>query len=427
MTLTQYIFTILVFLRPRPRNDELLAALPRRHFISAWIQRPFVPLISLTVVAALTFQLVKMSYFLPPKVSDAAPPPPQRATSTPQASRASPPLKPNNNNKAQPIRRVQTDRRRPTSFGGWMRNMFPSQRPERGGTSRRQGYWEQMETEGSVRPRRRVTDSQYSIGDVSVDSNHIARWNVARDLSEDQPPHQQRVVPAASKSPLLSNDEPVDTSWSWSPNKGSEDDQISVTQLGGVLRSDDEDDDANNGPQIGSKVVDMSSLGIINTEATAGGKQIHKRNMLRARVKARRRQRRSLKESGDYLGVQGINPLTGQLDIVSPTDSSPMSTTSHQETVNSIMSTWRDKWRNNRRHKAGGSLDKDEDGESCRLQKGKKNVREMGKAVRWKRRAGEWSSIQSPALSPITQSVKSASPSSRESLFSSSQVVTNFY
>lgn len=36
----------------------------------------------------------------------------------------------------------------------------------------------------------------------------------------------------------------------------------------------------------------------------------------------KRQQRRSLKESGDYLGVQGINPSTGEMDVLTPSSGS---------------------------------------------------------------------------------------------------------
>lgn len=39
----------------------------------------------------------------------------------------------------------------------------------------------------------------------------------------------------------------------------------------------------------------------------------------------KRRQRRSLKESGDYLGVQGVNPRTGEMDVLTPSSSSASS------------------------------------------------------------------------------------------------------
>ncbi|KAL7949944.1 hypothetical protein V8C42DRAFT_361032 [Trichoderma barbatum] len=401
MALTQYIFTALAFLQPRSSNNEPLAAFPRtyRYIFGAWIRRPLVPLISLTALAALALYLVKMSYFLPPKISDAAP---QRTTSTPRTS-----LAPKKQQK--PLARASTERRRSASLGGWMKNMFPSQRPERGGTSRGQGYWEQMEREGKTRPRRRMTDSQYSVGDVSVDSSYITRWNVPRDLSEDQ----SHVVSANSKPSSPPNDVPPDQSWSWSLQNDSED-QISVTKLGGILQKNYDEGNDTSGNGMASKT---SSLGM-DTEAAAKGKQPLSQDVHRARIKARRRQRRSLRESGDYLGVQGVNPHTGELDVMSPSDSSARSAASHQEAAYSIINTWRDIWKNSKHHKpkdlpGKDEHSKDEDVAISKSLKGKKKAREMSKAVRWKRRVGEWSSLQEPDLSPIAQSLKSVSLSSR--------------
>ncbi|KAL6881434.1 hypothetical protein J3F83DRAFT_765615 [Trichoderma novae-zelandiae] len=429
MTLTQYIFTALVFLWPRSRNDEPLAALPRP--IGPWIWRRPVSLISLTILAVLTLRFIntKMPYFLPPKISDAAP---RRSISTPQAS--SPASKKQQKQKEkqpqpqpQPLTRALTEGRRSASLGGWVKNMLPSQRPERGGTGRGQGYWEQMEKEGKTRPRRRVTDSQYSVGDVSVDSSHITRWNVPKDLSEDRPrvlpktpppeqKQQRRVASSALKSPSSPIGKLLPGSWNWSPQKGSED-EFSVTKLGGVLQRDNGGDESG-GPSRGRMPAELSSLGTGASTAAAKGKQPLSHDVLRARVKARRRQRQSLKESGDYLGVQGVNPHTGEPDAMSPTDSSATSIISHQETVHSVMSTWRDIWKHNRHHRPRGSPGHDEpignsDINLSRSQKGKQRVRDLGKAVRWKRRVGEWSSLQEPDLSPIAQSLKSASPSSR--------------
>ena len=165
----------------------------------------------------------------------------------------------------------------------------------------------------------------------------------------------------------------------------------------------------------------LSSLAT-GAETAAKGKQPVSHDELRARLKARRLQRQSLKESGDYLGVQGVNPHTGEPDALSPTDSSAASIVSHQETVHSVMSTWRDIWKHNRHHRPRGSPGQDErvkDGDVSlsRSHKGKQKVKDLGKAVRWKRRAGQWSSLQEPDLSPIAQSLKSASPSSRELLY----------
>ncbi|KAK4061226.1 uncharacterized protein Triagg1_10398 [Trichoderma aggressivum f. europaeum] len=414
MTLTQYIFNAFSYLRPWSSSDEPPAAIPRiyRYITDTWIRRPLAPLVSITLLAALTLRLVKMAYFLPPKVSDAAL---AQASSTPQA----PPLPPKKQHhtitrvqqhalaREQPhtLTRAQTERRRSASFGGWVKNMFPSHRAERGGTSREQGYWEQMEKEGKQRPRRRMTDSQYSVGDVSVDSSHITRWNVPRDEPQDEsrglPEQPLSVVPVGPKPSSPPDDVVPDRSWSWSPHNGSED-QISVTKVGGVLQSNyDRSNDAR-----------RSSLGI-QTEAAAEQKQPLKKDLLWARAKARRRERRSLRESGDYLGVQGVNPHTGELDIVSPSGSSAGSPASHHETPRRILRTWRDVLKNHKSRDLPSRDDpvEDEDLGIARSLRGKKKVRELGKAVRWKRRGG--SSFQEPDLSPIAQSLKSVSLSSR--------------
>ncbi|PNP52859.1 hypothetical protein THARTR1_06700 [Trichoderma harzianum] len=391
MTLTQYIFIAVSFLRPWPSSDEPLAAIPRiyRYIVDTWIRRPLAPLISFTLVAALTLRLVKMAYFLPPKVSDAAL---GQATAAPRAP--PPPAAPREQHHT--ITRAQTERRRSASFGGWVKNMFPSQRPERGGTSREQGYWEQLDKQEKAGPRRRMTDSQYSVGDVSVDSSHITRWNVPRDVSRDELrglPQQPQSVNSRPSSPP--SDVLPDRSWSWSPHNGSED-QISVTKVRGVLQSNYER----------SNDVRRSSLGI-HTQTTTEKKQSSGQDLLRARTKARRRERRSLRESGDYLGVQGVNPHTGELDVVSPSGSSAGSSASHHETPRRILRTWRDVLKN---HKSRDSPSRDDTIEDeahriARALRGKKKVRELGKAVRWKRRGR--SSVQEPDLSPIAQSLKS--------------------
>lgn len=401
MALSRYIFTTLVLLRPSSKNDETLATFSRPRILNYWIQRPVVPFVSLTVLVTLTFYLVEMSYFLPPKVSDVAP----RQTT----SLALP-------KKNQPIRRTQTESPQSASRGWMKKMMIPSRRPERGGTSREQGYWEQMEVEGKVWPRRRMTDSQYSMGDVSADSSHIARWNVPKDIPKEQPrllPPRQGAVPAKPGSSLPPITTQKNRSWSWSPQRGSGD-QISVAKLGGVLPSDGWNGN-NNLLTRDIKTTETGGLSL-DSETAKHKKQLQRRDALRAR-KARRRQRQSLRESGDFLGVQGVNPHTGELDAMSPTDSSPISTISHQETVHSVMSTLRDRWKSSRYHMTRDSPSKGKhiegnDSKLSGLRKERKRAKDVGKAVRWKRLAGEWSSLQEPNLSPI-----SASPNSRK-LFS---------
>ncbi|TWU72863.1 hypothetical protein ED733_003424 [Metarhizium rileyi] len=127
--------------------------------------------------------------------------------------------------------------------------------------------------------------------------------------------------------------------------------------------------------------------------------------------KESRRLRRNLKESGDYLGVQGYNPETGRLDVVTPTDSDRSSLS--QETQRKLLvlrNTLRDA-----RHSYKSTKEKsEEEAKKILLKNGKETLRrldqertavkDISKTVKWKRHTRQWSSAQEPDLSPIAQS-----------------------
>ncbi|CAK7238591.1 MAG: hypothetical protein STHCBS139747_000007 [Sporothrix thermara] len=101
------------------------------------------------------------------------------------------------------------------------------------------------------------------------------------------------------------------------------------------------------------------------------------------------RQRKSLKDSGDYLGVQGVNPETGQLDVLTPTTGSKSTLSSSTATVMGGGSAVQ---RNRERYDR--EKDKDKDG-----------LRRQQSLIRWRKDTGQWSSVANePWLSPIAQS-----------------------
>lgn len=108
----------------------------------------------------------------------------------------------------------------------------------------------------------------------------------------------------------------------------------------------------------------------------------------------KRRLRRSLRESGDYLGVQGVNPATGELDVLTPTSSSAASEFA------SLARTVADKrgaYEAARRRLQAEKMRKwERDKEAIRA--------ERRGSVRWTKRRSGWSSAIEPALSPIAQS-----------------------
>lgn len=118
----------------------------------------------------------------------------------------------------------------------------------------------------------------------------------------------------------------------------------------------------------------------------------------------RRRRRRALKESGDYLGVQGINPTTGEMDVVTP------STSTASSPFVSLARAVQDKrqaYENARKALRSEKLRKWElNKEALKAERRRK--------VRWTRRGEQWSSAVEPDLSPIAGSSGGSTPRKAE-------------
>lgn len=118
----------------------------------------------------------------------------------------------------------------------------------------------------------------------------------------------------------------------------------------------------------------------------------------------KRRLRRSLRESGDYLGVQGINPATGELDVLTPTSSSASEFASLAQTV----ADKRGAYESARRQLQAEKMRKWERDKAAIRAEHRNNVR-------WTKRRSGWSSAIEPALSPIAQSSAATTPRDGES------------
>lgn len=118
----------------------------------------------------------------------------------------------------------------------------------------------------------------------------------------------------------------------------------------------------------------------------------------------KRRLRRSLRESGDYLGVQGINPATGELDVLTPTSSSASEFASLAQTVANKRSAYETA---RRRLQAEKMRKWEKDKEAIRA--------EHRNNVKWMKRRSGWSSAIEPTLSPIAQSSVATTPRDGES------------
>ncbi|KAK1708376.1 hypothetical protein BDP67DRAFT_410989 [Colletotrichum lupini] len=125
------------------------------------------------------------------------------------------------------------------------------------------------------------------------------------------------------------------------------------------------------------------------------------------------RERRTLKESGDYLGVTGINPVTGELDVETP---STTSFSSASLTLDQKLEARRKS--ESRRTRRGAELlteevtkklQQREEQRFARKDREKEAIRQAQRNVQWQRHRQQWSSAKEPVLSPIAQSNKSVS------------------
>lgn len=133
----------------------------------------------------------------------------------------------------------------------------------------------------------------------------------------------------------------------------------------------------------------------------------------------RRRQRQLLRESGDYLGVQGVNPHTGRLDVLTPTPSNSSKSGASVQTGRKLhllekqAQTARRAYRDAldaAQNEAETILLRREEKKEAKREKQKEAIRQAQSKVKWRRDPRQWSSAQEPGLSPITQSVGTATP-----------------
>ncbi|KXH31955.1 hypothetical protein CSIM01_02507 [Colletotrichum simmondsii] len=130
------------------------------------------------------------------------------------------------------------------------------------------------------------------------------------------------------------------------------------------------------------------------------------------------RERRNLKEIGDYLGVTGINPVTGELDVETPstTSFSSASLTLDQK----LEARHKSESRRTRRgaelltEEVTKKLQQREEQRFARKDREKEAIRQAQRKVQWQRHRQQWSSAKEPILSPIAQSTKSISPRGSE-------------
>ncbi|KAM3516373.1 hypothetical protein MY11210_000132 [Beauveria gryllotalpidicola] len=234
-----------------------------------------------------------------------------------------------------------------------------------------------------------------SYGDGSLHSDTIVRWNTAKELPSKEAsnkrtpeaPHLKHDVRFNLPEFGFSHD---DGRIDWLPNE-SEGQGASVdeTYLSPNYMSHPRAD------SVATHILD-SSLARAD-------------HILRLRKQARQ-ERRALKESGDYLGVQGINPETGRMDVETPTESDESQPSfgaalEQQYRANRMVATFDPEITEKEKKKM---LLKAREDELRLLGKSKKEAEEAADQLIWRRHTKEWSIVKdSGANEPSDQQTTS--------------------
>ncbi|KAF7549195.1 hypothetical protein G7Z17_g6532 [Cylindrodendrum hubeiense] len=302
--------------------------------------------------------------------------------------------------------------RQTASLGGWVKNMLPSYRPERGGTVRERGFWEQLDlrNRGDIRqPRRHANSSHRRHQSGTVDSNCLDEWNIPQDLRKTSPERNtSRSRPRAVSAGITSSlDFEAPRNRSWAPR---DDKNWQIVPSFRKRQADKNKDTEYDCPSTVAAIEDDAFPSLTQPPSLPGP-------LLEAKREAHK-QRRSLKQSGDYLGVQGFNPQTGVPDIITPSDSEQSAVS--QETdqkLAALKSLSKNAPSETTRSRIEREIRKTllkKEGERVHRREQAKVALHLGNSsFRWRRQSKQWSSAQEPNLSPIAQSHRSFSPPSR--------------
>ncbi|KAG6289391.1 hypothetical protein E4U46_002564 [Claviceps purpurea] len=325
-----------------------------------------------------------MSSFLPSRASN-----PSLTSAQSVQNRRQKPLKQGNSDGDLP---------RASSLGSWFKQILPSNRPERGGTLRPSAFQVQKDLE-------HANDSNQ----LRPPATHT-RWRKSVDVIEaDQSTNRDppRTVSGANARQLtdvdavMRDDRRLSRASSANMERGSKRNDLKMRSRPAIHGLSDSQLNV-----LGASVSDSPSTSTPDFQS------------LQAKQEARRF-RRNLKESGDYLGVQGFNPETSKLDVVTPTDSERSSLS--QETQQKLL-VLKNALKDARHNYKSAKERSEQEAKYILLKKEKERVRRLGKkkeqaqeitqTITWKRHARQWSSAQEPNLSPIAQSILDTSQTS---------------
>jgi len=265
----------------------------------------------------------------------------------------------------------------PTSFSGFFGRLLPRNRPEQGGTTRVQGD---------------TGDDDSADTDLGINPNELTQWNFARERTL-----KMKAVEASLEAPHRR-----DRSWSFRQSTGFDGDMQDVQQLPPLLAGIDITRARRSGPATPPKAP----------EGPSTREEIAK--TLRAKEESRKN-RRDLIESGDWLGVQGADPHSGEFAVLTPTttissDTTPPSTKKRLAKLSRKKKEARIAYE---RVKMEEELERErivmgkERSKLQKMQRAKDEAQQKQDLPTWSKHRCRWSSAAEPDLSPIAQSVNS--------------------
>lgn len=286
-------------------------------------------------------------------------------------------------------------RKRSSSVAGFFTKLLPSHRPERSGTLRDQGFWEQQQID-HPQSKQRPGPSQAHGSDSIVSSD----WNPAIPLSEKTKPTLDSRP--KRQSLLRVHSQPI----------GARPKSLTLIRQKSAGRDRQEDGQPINATEKTYTEAQVATSTVSRRPSDPGhpvDNAIHRLVTTFDAKREARRQRRSLKESGDFLGVQGINPHTGVMDVLTPTSSSPTDRTmmsapeprGYSESMSGFRTAYQRATRTRDAEEASLERLRKEQERLDMIQRKKESIRAFQQRVRWRREKNQWSSVAEPDLSPI--------------------------
>ncbi|KAI1083533.1 hypothetical protein F5B20DRAFT_577212 [Whalleya microplaca] len=268
--------------------------------------------------------------------------------------------------------------KRASTIAGFFSRILPSGRSEHGGTRRAKDAT--RDTEPGVNP------------------NELRDWNLARDKPQGQ------ATPVT-----VAGDSSHRRVWTWSPQKGEskfvENLPRDILYRGQGQNPSTSDHESSLPPPPPPKALARRSQVLNRAEV---------QELLKSKEEARRN-RRNLKDSGDWLGVQGADPYTGEFPVLTPTDTMSSGTTT-PSTRSRLARLARKKKAARREYEHIQSLEEEEKDKAkknkeqaklIKIDRVKEDLRRQAQYAKWSQHKRQWSSAASPNLSPIAQSLSS--------------------